>query len=95
MFNQARIVKPDLQAPAVQVAVLENRLNTNILTNSKTGTYIKEENKNKHFKNIGRITTTFKRSGYFLRKGVGAKLLEYVIEEQKRAGSAQAHQKHL
>ncbi len=86
ILEVARLVKPDLEEPAAQVSTLANEMYINILSNSKMGTYIKESNKNRHFNNIGNPTRYANRSGYFLRKGIGAKLLQYVIDEQKEAG---------
>lgn len=86
MLSHARVVKPDLQEPAVQIAVLHNKFEYNIISNLKHGTYIKATNKNKHFKNIGPLIQYANRNMYFLRRGSGAKLLQYVIDEQKERG---------
>jgi predicted acetyltransferase len=86
LVNKIQTVKPDLNLPAVQLAYISNKLDTNIVSNPKEGTYIKIENKEKYFKNIGKSITFSNKSGYFLRKGVGSKLIYYVIKEMKEKG---------
>jgi len=79
IVNNIKLVKPDLKLPAVQLAFVSNKFETDILKNSRKGTYIKTTNKKKYFKNIGKP----RNKGYFLRKGVGSKLINYVIKEMK------------
>ncbi len=86
ILESARTVKYDLKGPAVQIALLHNKINTNIITNSHSGTYITLKNKNTYFNNIGNPITFSGKSGYFLKKGSGAKLLKYVINKQKEQG---------
>jgi hypothetical protein len=68
ILESARTIKHDLKGPAVQVALLHNKLNTNIITNSRLGTYITLKNKNKYFNNIGTPIEFGSKSGYFLKK---------------------------
>ncbi len=86
ILERARIVRPDLKEPAAQIAVLYNNLNTNIVTNSKAGTYITLKNKNTYFNNIGAPIKFGSKTGYFLRRGSGSKLLTHVINEQRNTG---------
>jgi hypothetical protein len=86
ILERARTIKPDLREPAAQIAVLYNNLNTNILTNSKSGTYITLKNKDTHFNNIGTPIKFGSKIGHFLRRGSGSKLLLHVINEQRNAG---------
>ena len=83
LVEKVKDIKPDLALPAVQLAYISNRFGINILTNSKEGTYIKLKNKKKYFKNIGNPT---RNRGYFLRKGAGRILMNYMIEEMKKDG---------
>jgi hypothetical protein len=84
LIEKVKTVKPDLLLPAVQLAFISNKFNTNILSNSKKGTYIKLKNKNNYFKNIGNPTETLSnRLEYFLRKGIGSKLIKYAIKDMK------------
>ena len=82
LIEKIQKVKPDLKLPAVQIAYVSNKFEKNILSNSKKGTYIKLKNKNNYFKNIG----TPRNRGYFLRKGAGAILINYVINKMKEEG---------
>jgi hypothetical protein len=87
LIEKIQTIKPDIKVPAVQLSIIYNNLDTNILTNSKKGTYIKIGNKNNYFNNIGNPTTSFsKRTGYFLRKGAGSILITHVIKEMKEKG---------
>lgn len=83
IINKVKKIKPDLLLPAVQLAYISNRFSTNILTNSKEGTFIKMKNKSKHFKNIGSVT---RNRGYFLRKGAGTILMNRIIKDMKNKG---------
>jgi hypothetical protein len=80
-------IKPDILLPAVQITILYNKLDTNILTNSKKGTYIKVANKNKYFDDIGNPTKSFSdKYGYFLSKGAAYKLLTKAINDMRDKG---------
>lgn len=86
IINSIKAINFDIQLPAVQIAFVSNNLNNNIITNSKIGTYIKTRNKNKHFTNIGNPISFGNKSGYFLRKGAGEILINYVINEMRNKG---------
>ena len=87
LIERVQSVKSDILLPAVQITMFYNNFDKNILTNSKEGTYIKVENKNKYFNNIGNPTKSFSdKTGYFLRKGVGSKLLTKVIADMRDNG---------
>lgn len=87
LIKCVKSVKEDLKLPAIQFSIFFNKLNINILTNSKKGTYIKSINKNKYFENIGKQTVGIsKKSGYFLRKGAGSILLNKIINKMKHKG---------
>ncbi len=86
ILESAQTIKHNLKGPAVQIALLHNKLNTDIITNSRLGTYITLKNKNKYFNNIGAPIEFGGKSGYFLKKGSGSKLLEHVINKQRKHG---------
>ena len=86
LIEKVKTVMPDLILPAVQIAYISNNLDRNILSNSKRGTYIKVENKNKYFKNIGNPISLSSKSGYFLRKGAGSILMKHVIKDMNDKG---------
>jgi hypothetical protein len=87
LIEKVKFVMPDLKMPVIQLSLVSNILNKNILTNSRKGTYIKVENKDKYFKNIGNPIKSFSgNKGYFLRKGAASILIKHVIKEIKEQG---------
>ena len=86
LINKIKYVKSDIQLPVAVISVVYNFLEKNILSNSIRGTFISPKNKNKYFNNIGRKIGFGGRNGYFLRKGAGKKLIEYVLDDLRIRG---------
>ncbi len=82
--NEAKIHDSIVTNTVGYIGTIRNIGETNIITNSLTGTIILPKNKNRVFGNFNLGNVNPQTETYFLKRGTGAALLRHVIDDLRR-----------